>query len=269
MNAGTTTECNLVTASLKRGRKRRTSSLTRWFGATDTCDRCDRPMVDHRERGCERICILCVELEREATDVCDRCDRPMLEHRERGRERICIVCVELEGEQRPLPIAPPEAAGCTAALRALLIELKQIMLTQAEERAAERLAALIDTALGVTWWLTPPNLRLPGADRIDEASVIRLLAAYEHAWGMRTAARSLVGAFAQWRMMQLRAAQYADLREVDQRYAALTQRESMVREMPHSAQQQTERTKTCEASAIYGRKPRSLDLQRFEERRAG
>jgi hypothetical protein len=226
-------------------------------------------MVDYRERGYERICISCVELEREATDVCDRCERPMLEHRERGRERICIVCVELESEQRPQPIAPPEAAGCAAALRAILGELKHVTATGVEARSAEQLTALIDTALGVAWWLTPPNLRVPGAARIDEASVLRLLAAYEHAWGVRTAVRSLVGAFEQWRMMQLRAAQYAELAEVDRRYAALTNREAVVQEVRPPARLESEQQNAAAAGAIVGRDAtRSLDLQRFE-RRAG
>jgi hypothetical protein len=270
MTAAVATECDQVSeATWRRSRKRRASPLARLLGAKDTCDRCERPMVEHRERGHEWICIGCVELEREATDVCDRCERPMLEHRERGRERICIVCVELESAQRPQPIAPPEAAGCAAALRALLNELKYVSTTRAEARSAEQLTALVDTALGVAWWLTPPNLRVPGAARIDEPSVIRLLAAYEHTWGVRTAVHSLVGAFEQWRMMQLRAAQYAELAEVDRRYAALTNREAVVQEVRPPVRLESEQQNAAAAGAIVRRgTTQSLNLQRFE-RRAG
>jgi hypothetical protein len=250
-------------ASRRRRKGQARASLARWFGAKDTCDRCARSMVDHRQRGCERICIVCVELEREATDLCDRCDRPMLEFRERGRQRICIQCVELEVEERPKPLAPPEVAGCTAALRALLVESRHLATAHTEYWKVEHLTAAIDTALVLVWWLTPPNIRLPGHDRIDEASITRLLTAYEETRGLRATATSLVGAFRQWRLMQLRAAQYAELAEVDRRYAALTQRESVVRATPPAEQQAT-------AAADKGRgSPRSLDLQRFETRRAG
>lgn len=269
MTAAVATECNLVSeATWRRVQKRRAAPIARWFGTKDVCDRCDRPMVDHRERGCERICILCVELEREATDVCDRCERRMLEHRERGRERICIVCVELESEQRPQPIAPPEAAGCTAALRALLHELKHAAMLHGED--CSRVTALIDAALGVAWWLTPPNLRLPGSARIDEASVVRLLAEYDRAWGLRATVSSLVSAFEQWRTMQLRAAQYAELAEVDRRYAALTQREAVVQEVRPLVRPKAEQQNATTSSAVAGRSTtRSFDLQRFATRRAG
>jgi hypothetical protein len=222
-------------------------------------------MLEFRTRGRERICILCVELEREAVDTCDRCERPMLEYRERGLEHICILCVERESEQRPRPIAAPEVAGCTAALRALLNELKYIATTGAEARAAEQLTALVDTALGVAWWLTPPNLRVPGACRIDEASVVRLLAAYENAWGVRTAVHSLVGAFEQWRKLQLRAAQYAELAEVDRRYAALTLRESTVRETARPPLKNV----SARIAVRSGNTKPSLDLRQFETKRVG
>ncbi|HTU57959.1 MAG TPA: hypothetical protein VMF89_05990 [Polyangiales bacterium] len=161
-------------------------------------------------------------------------------------------------------MASPEIAGCTGALRALLIEVRQLVSPKAERVRAEHVAAAIDTALGLAWWLTPPNMRLPGDDRIDEASIIRLLAAYEDSWGLCANATSLVGAFAQWPLMQLRAAQYAALAEVDRRYAAFTQRESVVRATKPGEQQQA-----TAASNIGCGCPRSLDLQQFGTRRAG
>ncbi len=161
-------------------------------------------------------------------NTCDRCERPMLDFRERDGERYCILCVAEQRAAQFTPIASPELAGCAAVLRALLLELENLSVAHCAAHDREHIQHLVGMCLDIVWWITPPNLRIPNALVIDEARVRAQLAAYEGRWGRTTGVRRFTGTFALWRTMQLRAARYADLAEVDRRHAAL-QRQTAAR----------------------------------------
>lgn len=160
-----------------------------------------------------------------AGNTCDRCQRAMLDYRERDRERVCILCVAEERACQVAPPAPPELAGCAAVLRALLLELDAAAAHPATAPERRRVSETVDLALNIAWWMTPPNLRIPSQHNIDELVLLQQLAAFENRWALATGTRSLWATYQCWRGMQLKAAQYAELADVDRRYAALRQAE--------------------------------------------
>lgn len=169
-----------------------------------------------------------------STSTCDRCSRPMLDFCERGKECICIACVAAEAEARSTPIASAELAGCAAALQELLREVRHIALDRSTSEP-DRIDALVQTASGLVWWMTPPNLRSPNRLTVDKDAVIHLLARYEAKWGRATGTRTFAATFQFWMQLQFRALQTAALADVDRRYCALTGRESVMRDVTHPA----------------------------------
>lgn len=179
-----------TSAALQRGRRRPTTSWWRvlWprLAARLACDRCSQPMVDFIPVDAERVCIHCVASAR-------------------------------------LPLAQPELAGAAAVLRTLLIEADLEWRAQRDRPFVDerRLEAILAAAEVVLWWITPPNLRRPDAVALNERTTLQALAAFDRLWSLRsTRHRSLGDIFMAWRGSQAKAQRYAELAEVDRRYAA-------------------------------------------------
>ena len=151
--------------------------------------------------------------------VCDRCARAMTDFMPVAGERVCIRCVA----SARLPLAQPELAGAAAVLRTLLLEADLEWRAQRDRPFVDerRLEAILAAADVVLWWITPSNLRRPDATALDERTTLQALAAFDRVWALRSARhRCLCNIFAAWRGSQAKAQRYAELAEVDRRYAA-------------------------------------------------
>lgn len=150
------------------------------------------------------------------------------------------MCVEAEAlPQAARALASPELAAGAAALRVLLHELEPLAAARQPPDVRERVEAVFEAVHALGWWLTPPNLRIPTAKALDEASVLQVLRHFDEAWGVQSSSTPLSVTYLAWRKRQCNACRVAELDLIDRKYAAWIAREDATERAPSSARSRT------------------------------
>jgi hypothetical protein len=145
----------------------------------------------------------------------------MLECRVRGDKRLCIQCVSDETRVDWRLHCLPQDAGAAAVLRAVLRELECCLSGALRPGEQLRAQALLATAEIVTWWMTPPNLRIPRYAKLDEDALRAHLVRFDETWGVRASEDPLMKVYASWASDQRKSREVAALSRLDRAYAEL------------------------------------------------